>query len=66
MKYRVYDASTDKTIRTVEITKPNVTRIDILRSIQAVTLDFWTVEIDGTAYPISDVQASPLPDDSEI
>lgn len=61
MTYRVYDASTDKTIRTVEITKPNVTRIDILRSVQAVTLDFWTVEIDGTAYPISDIKASPLP-----
>lgn len=65
MKYRVYDASTDKTIRTVEITKPNVTRIDILRSVQAVTLDFWTVEIDGTAYPISDVQASPLPTETK-
>lgn len=65
MTYRVYDASTDKTIRTVEITKPNVTRIDILRSVQAVTLDFWTVEIDGTAYPISDVQASPLPTETK-
>ena len=65
MTYRVYDASTDKTIRTVEITKPNVTRIDILRSVHAVTLDFWTVEIDGTAYPISDVQASPLPTETK-
>lgn len=65
MTYRVYDASTDKTIRTVEITKPNVTRLDVLRSVQAVTLDFWTVEIDGTAYPISDVQASPLPTETK-
>jgi hypothetical protein len=65
MKYRVYDASTDKTIRTVEITKPNVTRIDILRSVQAVTIDFWTIEIDGTSYAISDIKASPLPTETK-
>ena len=65
MKYRVYDASTDKTIRLAEIAKPNPTRLDILRAVQAVTLDFWTVEIDGTAYPISEIKASPLPTETK-
>ena len=65
MKYRVYDASTDKTIRTVEITKPNPSRLDILRAVQAVTLDVWHVEIDGTAYAISDIKASPLPPETK-
>lgn len=65
MTYRVYDASTDKTIRLAEITKPSPTRLDILRSVQAVTLDFWTVEIDGTSYAISDIKASPLPTETK-
>ena len=65
MTYRVYDASTDKTIRIVEIAKDTPTRLDILRSVQAVTLDFWTVEIDGTAYAISDIKASPLPTETK-
>ena len=66
MTYRIYDASTDKTIRLAEIAKPNPSRLDILRAVQAVTLDVWTVEIDGTSYAISDIKASPLPDESEI
>ena len=65
MTYRVYDASTDKTIRIVEIAKPNPTRLDVLRSVQAVTLDFWTVEIDGTSYAISDIKATPLPPETK-
>ena len=63
MKYRVYDSTTNETIRIVDICKDNVRRIDILKAVQAVQVDFWKVEIDGKTYNISDVAAERLPDD---
>lgn len=64
MKYRVYDSTTNETIRTVDICKDgDVRQIDILRSVQAVQVDFWEVEIDGKTYNFSDVAAERLPDD---
>lgn len=63
MKYRVYDSTTNETIRIVDICKDNVRQIDILRSVQAVQVDFWEVEIDGKTYNFSDVAAERLPDD---
>lgn len=63
MKYRVYDSTTNETIRIVDICKDNVRQIDILRSVQAVQVDFWEVEIDGKTYNFSDVAAERLPED---
>ena len=63
MKYRVYDSTTNETIRIVDICKDNVRQIDILRSVQAVQVDFWKVEIDGKTYNISDVAAERVPED---
>ena len=63
MKYRVYDSTTNETIRIVDICKDNIKQIDILRSVQAVQVDFWEVEIDGKTYNFSDVAAERLPDD---
>lgn len=65
MIYRVYDASTDKTIRIVDIATENPSRLDILRAVQAVTLEVWYVEIDGNAYPVSDIKAVPCTDKSQ-
>ncbi len=63
MKYRVYDSTTNETLRIVDICKDKVRQIDILRSVQAVQVDFWEVEIDGKTYNFSDVAAERLPDD---
>ena len=63
MKYRVYDSTTNETIRIVDICKDKVRQIDILRSVQAVQVDFWEVEIDGKTYKFSDIAAERLPDD---
>lgn len=63
MKYRVYDSTTNETIRIVDICKDNVKQIDILRSVQAVQVDFWEVEIDGKTYNFSDVAAERVPEE---